>query len=268
MIPVSVVIITKNEAALIADCLKMACLISDDVVVIDNGSTDDTLKIARTFDCRVYHKSWDGYGANKNKGITLASYDWILSIDADEIADRQLVNSLRELTLTDPNVVYDIKFSSYFGAKLIKHGTWGRDHHRRLFNRTRVRWSETEVHETLLIPQNIRIKKLKGYLHHYSVQNITECNNKAVHYAKLSAVKYLNTGKRATFAKLHLSPAFSFMVSYVLRMGFLDGREGLNIALMMHKNTKLKYHYLKLYEEGKYLPLGEQPIPKKLAVEY
>ncbi|NNU34504.1 glycosyltransferase family 2 protein [Mucilaginibacter sp. S1162] len=136
MIPVSVVIITKNEAEVIAECIAAAKLITDDIIIIDNYSTDQTYDIAVAEGCRVYQKNWDGYGANKNKGIDLAKYDWILSVDADEIADTELVLSLHSLKLSDPTMVYDIKFKSYFGKKLIRYGSWGRDHHIRLFNRT------------------------------------------------------------------------------------------------------------------------------------
>jgi glycosyltransferase involved in cell wall biosynthesis len=268
MIPVSIVIITKNEAALLGRCLKMASFISDDIVVVDNGSTDDTLKIAEAYQCRVYHRSWDGYGANKNKGIELAQHDWILSIDADEIADIEFIKALHALELSNPAVVYDIKFRSYFGEKPVKYGNWGRDHHKRLFNRTRVRWSETEVHETLVLPAGVVTKNLTGHLHHYSVQNMAECSKKAMHYAQLSAIKYLKSGKKAGFFKLYCSPVFGFIINYFLRFGFLDGSEGLNIAMMMYKNTKLKYRYLKLYEDGKYIPSDKRPLSKNLAVEY
>ncbi|OOQ57282.1 glycosyltransferase family 2 protein [Mucilaginibacter pedocola] len=267
MIPVSIVIITKNEAAILGRCLKMANFISNDIVVVDNGSTDGTTKIAEAFGARAFQMGWDGYGANKNKGIALARYDWVLSIDADEIADVQLINTLHKLPLDNASVVYDIQFRSYFGDKLIRFGTWGRDHHPRLFNRTKVRWSETEVHETLVLPPDARVKKIGGYLHHYSVQNIAECEKKATHYARLSAIKYANAGKKAGFAKLYLSPVFCFLMSYIFRLGFLDGEEGFAIALMLYKNTRLKYQYLKLFEGRKYLP-SDKPLPKKLAVEY
>jgi len=141
MIPVSVIIITKNEAEYIAGCIEMVKLITDDIIVIDNGSTDATLNIAERYGCRVYGYSWDGYGANKNKGAQLANYDWILSIDADEVPDMELVNSLHNLWLRNTEMVYDIKFRTYFGQKRIRFGTWGRDHHVRLFNRTVVKWS-------------------------------------------------------------------------------------------------------------------------------
>lgn len=267
MIPVSIVIITKDEAAILGRCLKMASFISNDIVIIDNGSTDATLKIAEAFGCRVFQKSWDGYGANKNKGVALARYNWILSLDADEIADVQFINTLHNLSLDNPAMVYDITFRSYFGDKLIRFGTWGRGHHQRLFNRKLVRWSETEVHETLVLPRGVQVERIGGNLHHYSVQNMAECEKKATHYARLSAVKYANAGKKTTFYKLYLSPVFCFLLSYVFRLGFLDGLEGLDIALMLYKNTRLKYHYLRLFEDRKYIP-SDKPIPKKLVVEY
>jgi glycosyltransferase involved in cell wall biosynthesis len=268
MVPVSIVIITKNEAALIANCIEMALLITDDIVVVDSGSTDETLNIVKQYGCRFCHKNWDGYGANKNKGIELAHHNWILSIDADEVPNMELVLAMYDLDLRNPNIVYDIKFRSFFGKKLIRHGSWGRDHHLRLFNRTVVKWSESEVHETLILPADIHIKKLAGNINHYSVQNINECNSKAVHYAHLSAKQYMISGKKATFSKLYFSPAFGFVKNYLFRLGFLDGAEGLNIALMIYKNTRLKYAYLRLYEKGKYIADNPPAVNNSLIVEY
>src|SRR3984885_15202170 len=206
MIPVSIVIITKNEADVIGRCINTAKLISDDIVIVDSGSTDGTLEIASICGGRIFERPWDGYGANKNKGIELAKYDWILSIDADEAPDDQLIKSLHSLKLDELTTVYDIKFSSYFGQKLIRFGSWGRDHHTRLFNRKSVRWSETMVHETLVMPQIISVKKIRGRIHHYSVKNLAEYNLKCSYYAKLSAGQYLRNGKKAGVVKLYLSP--------------------------------------------------------------
>src|ERR1700744_5908124 len=94
---VSVVIITKDEAATIGRCITAAQQISDDVIVIDNGSTDSTIQIAQSAGCRVYCEKWDGYGANKNKGSLLACHDWVLSLDADEIPDESLINSIKSI---------------------------------------------------------------------------------------------------------------------------------------------------------------------------
>jgi hypothetical protein len=250
MVPVSVVIITKNEAEVIVACIAAAKMITDNIIIVDNDSTDETVNIAARMGCCIYQEKWDGYGANKNKGIRLARYDWILSIDADEIPDEELILALHNLQLNDNHTVYDIKFQAYFGKKLIRYGNWGRDHHIRLFNRNRVKWSETNVHETLIFPKEIKRKRIKGCMLHYSVKDRNECNNKAVYYARLCAEKYAANGKSANVINLYLSPVFSFFKNYIILLGFLDGKEGWHIAKMIFKNKWLKYHYLNHMESG------------------
>jgi len=266
MVPVSVVIITKNEAEAISSCIKVSKTISDDIIVIDNDSTDGTPVIAFGYGCRVYHEHWDGYGANKNKGIKYAKYDWILSIDADEVPDESLVGVLHETALNDPGIVYDINFISYFGRKPVRFGAWGRDHHIRLFNRKFVRWNEPPVHETLVLSPAIKVKKLKGHLHHYSVKDGNECYSKTHHYAKLSAEKYFKCGKKATLVKLYLAPAFHFVKNYVVFLGFLDGLKGWIIARMIARHTWLKYRFLQKMSTRTYA--GAPKVKDSLIVEY
>jgi glycosyltransferase involved in cell wall biosynthesis len=267
MVPVSVVIITKNEADVISACINALKLITDDIIVIDNDSTDKTPEIAFRSGCRVYHENWDGYGANKNKGIAYAKYNWILSIDADEIPDEELINSLHQLELSDPGIVYDIRFKSYYGQKPIRFGTWGRDHHIRLFNRKLVRWSEPTVHETLVLPSAIVTKKLNGHIHHYSVKDGGELITKTIRYAKLSAEKYAARGKKANAIKLHIAPVYHFLKNYIVLLGFLDGREGWQIAMMISKLTWLKYRLLK--KQGVKQSHQEKQVSEKaLVVEY
>jgi glycosyltransferase involved in cell wall biosynthesis len=267
MVPVSVVIITKNEAEVIARNISMAKLITDDIVIIDNYSTDNTEYIAQANGCRIFKKAWDGYGANKNKGIAHARYNWILSLDADEVIDQELINNIHQLDYSKPNMVYDIHFKTYFGNKLIRFGSWGRDHHVRLFNRNMVKWSELPVHETLVLPSNISKQTLTGNIHHYSIKDKDECRKKGIHYASLSAKKYYSSGKRANYIKLYLSPLFNFLRNYLLYLGFLDGAAGWYIAQSTARHTWLKYHYLyKLAATDKRNEI--YAADKKLVVEY
>ncbi|MFI5161090.1 MAG: glycosyltransferase family 2 protein [Sphingobacteriales bacterium] len=266
MAPISIVIITKNEAEAITACVKASKQISDDIIIIDNDSTDGTSIIARRLGCRVYHEHWDGYGANKNKGIKYARYDWILSIDADEVPDEEMICVLHKADLGNPEIVYDIKFISYFGKKQIHFGAWGRDHHIRLFNRKLVKWSEPPVHETLLLHPVIRVKKLHGHLHHYSVKDSSECYLKTVQYARLNAEKYRISGKNATFVKLYFAPLFHFVKNYIIFLGFMDGREGWDIARMISRHTRLKYRMLKKLSKDHYREIPQ--IKDKLVVEY
>lgn len=265
MLPVSIVIITKNEADGIAACINAARSISNDILIIDNGSTDDTLPIALALGCTVYNEQWNGYGANKNKGIKQARYDWILSLDADEIPDPELVQALHEVDLTDNNVVFDIKFRSYFGKKLIRFGVWGRDHHVRLFNRQVAKWSAHNVHERLIVPKCIKTKSLSGFVHHYSVKDTDECYQKALYYARLSALKYFESGKKPNAFTLYMSPLFGFFVNYIILLGFLDGKSGWIIARSIFINKWRKYQYLnKLYS----VDTKKQPGEAKLIVDY
>jgi glycosyltransferase involved in cell wall biosynthesis len=265
MVPISVVIITKNADDIIKGCLEKARELTDDIIIVYNGSDDDTLNIPVKDGCRVYKKTWDGYGANKNKGVELACYNWILSIDADEIPDDALIAAIHKLNFKDTKAAYDVKFRSYFGKKAIRHGSWGRDHHIRLFNREFVKWSETLIHEKLVLPAFVQKKEIDGHIHHYSANDIYEFNSKCSYYAKLSAKKYLCDGKKATAIRLYLAPAFSFIKNYVAYLGFLDGREGWQIAKTIAKNTSRKYHFLSQMET-----YGEKPQPAKdnLVVEY
>jgi len=264
MIAVSVVIITKNKADIIPACIEKAKLITDDIIIINNNMGAEQ-SITSINGCRIYKKNWDGYGANKNKGIDEAKYNWILSIDADEMPDDDLIKSLHELDYSDAATVYDIKFRSYFGKKMIKYGSWGRDHHIRLFNRSLVRWLETMVHETLVLPQNVQVKKVDGYVHHYSVKDADEYESKSSYYAKLSAKKYFSTGKKANTIKLYISPVFGFLRNYIFYLGFLDGREGWQIAKITIRNTQRKYRFLKQMES---IQQKKQIYNDNLVVEY
>ncbi len=176
-----------------------------------------------------------------------------------------MISSLHKLKLNNPAIVYDIKFRSYFGKKPIRFGSWGRDHHIRLFNRNLVKWSETMVHETLILLQNIQVKKINGHIHHYSVKDINEYDSKGSYYAKLSAKKYFNAGKKVNAIKLYISPVFGFFKNYIIYLGFLDGREGWAIAKTTVKNTRRKYHYLSQMEN---MPDKKQVVNDSFVVEY
>jgi glycosyltransferase involved in cell wall biosynthesis len=269
MISISVVIITKNEAPILEQSIPMLKQISDDIIIIDNDSTDQTINIAANYGCRVYKKNWSGYGANKNKGIQLAKNNWILSVDGDEIPDEALLKAITALKPGNDKIVYDIPFKAYLGNKLIHFGNWGRDHHIRLFNRIHVRWTETPVHETLILPKKAAVQKLAGHLHHYSAKNEQELETKIVHYAQLSAIKYLKNGKKAHFTKLYLAPSFHFVKVYLFLLGFLDGKAGFTIAKMAFKNTWLKYYYLsKAAQTTKQKQLYQHDLPPVMAYEF
>ena len=242
---ISVVIVCKNEAGVIGATLQNLHGLTDDIIVFDNGSTDDTVSIVRQFNVKLHQGSWEGFGKTKAKANNLAKYDWILSLDADEQVDEELKFSLLKFEPDSDKIVYDLKFKNYLGHKLIKYGEWGNDFHIRLFNRNIVQWNNELVHETLLLPPNVKVEKMKGTIVHQTMNDLNEYAQKTVHYAMLSAEKYYLQGKRPSWFKINLSPVFNFLNYYILKLGFLDGFEGYVCAKMTAHYTFLKYARLK-----------------------
>ena len=241
----SVVIITKNEAHIIGNTLQSLQGISDNIIIVDSGSTDDTIGICKKFNATIIETGWDGYGANKNKGINAAKNDWILSLDADEAIDPVLKEEILKLTPGNESAVYKLSFRNFFCNKRIRFGVWTTDKHIRLFNRKKVRWDNAEVHESLVLPPDVKLMSLRGKVLHYTVSNITEYSNKTVAYAKANAKKYWLRGKKAGFIKLYLAPAFNFLQHYIFRLGFLDGWEGYLICKTNAWYTFMKYAFLR-----------------------
>jgi glycosyltransferase involved in cell wall biosynthesis len=241
MTPISVVIIARNEAHIISRTLQSVHTLTDDIVVIDSGSTDGTQQLCRDNKATVIETGWDGFGPNKNKGIAAAKYDWILSIDSDEMPDEELLASLSSISFGDTDAVYNIRFKTFLGNKLIRFGEWGKDAHIRLFNRTTVSWNNAAVHEQLVIHANTSVKNLKGYILHYTMKDLADYASKMTRYALLNAQGNFQKGKKAVWVKRNLSHRFSFFRNYFLKLGFLDGIEGYWIARMTSYYTFLKY---------------------------
>src|SRR5258705_3230387 len=151
----SVVIICKNEADVIGKTLQSLDGLSDNIIVYDNGSTDNTFEQIKKFNVQPHRGTWEGFGKTKNKAVALAKYDWILSLDADEAIDEELKRSLLALKLTEENDVYEIRFKNFLGNKYLKFGEWGSDKHIRLFNRKITQWDDAAVHEELLMAPGI-----------------------------------------------------------------------------------------------------------------
>ena len=244
MMEISVVIITRNEGHIIGKTLQSLQGVTDDIVIVDSGSTDDTLVICRQFNTNIIEPGWNGYGPNKNMGIKAAKHNWILNLDADEMIDETLKRSLLALSLPGENEVFEMRYKNFFIGKWIKHGEWGYDKHVRLFNRRVIQWNEAAVHENLTINADTKIILLKGNILHYTVQSLTEYEQKTIAYARLNAQKYFEQGKKKSLLKQYLSPVFSFIQNYFFRLGFLDGAAGFLIAKTTARYTFLKYAYL------------------------
>src|SRR5829696_5183273 len=175
---ISVVVICKNEAAVIEQLLQSVKGITDDIVVYDNGSTDATVGVLKNYNIHLHQGEWLGFGKTKARATSLAKNDWILSLDADESLDKKLQEELANLNLSDCNMVYDIPFKNYLGGKHLKWGEWGGDHHVRIFNRQKVNWNDAKVHEELVIPEGVIVKKLKGSILHRTMKDMAQYSTK------------------------------------------------------------------------------------------
>jgi glycosyltransferase involved in cell wall biosynthesis len=238
---ISVVIICRNEEDVIGGCLASLGGLSDDVVVLDNGSTDGTKEIVKQAGVRLIEDTWEGFGRTKNKATRLAKHDWVLNLDADESVDETLKQALLNLTLDNPAEVFEIRFKNFLGKKELRFGEWGGDKHIRLYNRTRVLWNEAVVHESLDLADGVRVKSLKGFVLHYTAKDVAEFATKTTRYALLNAEKYAAQGQKASLAKVIAAPAFSFIKYYLFKLGFLDGKAGFICARMTSYYTFVKY---------------------------
>ena len=246
MIPVSVVIITKNEAHIIGETIQSVSSFTDDIIIVDSGSTDETQQMVHSCGATLIETNWEGFGPNKNKGIDKARYDWILSIDADEQPDSELIKAMYKINFSLAEIVYNINFKTFLGKKLIRYGEWGKDLHIRLFNKTKIRWNDAVVHEQLIIPASFKVQTLPGYILHYTMKDIAEYATKMTKYALLSADRYYKELKKAGWVKRNVSPRFAFVNNYFFKLGFLDGKEGYLIAKMTMFYTYIKY--MRLFE--------------------
>lgn len=241
----SVVIVCKNEAEVIGNTLQSFAGLTDDIVVYDSGSNDGTQENVKQSRAKLYEGSWQGFGKTKNNANTLAHYDWILSLDADEAIDEEMKNSLLNLSLNNPETVYELKFKNFMGNRWLRFGEWGDDKHIRLFNRNRVRWNDAAVHESLIIPTTFSVITLRGYVLHKTATGIQEYEIKMRKYAALNAEEYFRQGKKAGWGKMIFSFIFSFIKNYFFKLGFFDGNAGFACARINALYTFLKYKKLR-----------------------
>ena len=240
----SVVIVCKNGAKVIGETIKSFSGLTDDILIYDNGSTDNTKEIVKQSNARLVEGSWEGFGKTKNKANALAKHDWILSLDADEAIDEELKENLLQLDLADETKVFEFKFKNFLGDKWLRYGEWGDDKHIRLFNRKKINWNDADVHESLQLPTDVKIISIPGYVLHKTAPDIASYENKMENYAALNAEKYFKQQKRSGSFNMFFSAAFSFIKNYFFKLGFLDGATGYHCARINARYTFLKYKKL------------------------
>jgi glycosyltransferase involved in cell wall biosynthesis len=243
---ISVTILTKNSEETLKETLD-SLRDFPEVIVLDNGSTDGTLNMARSYPNVVCKEHpFLGFGQMHNLASSYASYDWILSIDSDEVLSKELRYEIIHKEL-DPKAVYAFLRHNYFNGKRIKWcGGWHPDWVVRLYNRKTTRFTDDKVHEKVLC-RDLRIEHLKYPVRHTPYRKISDFLDKMQSYSTLFAKEHASK-KSSSFLKALFHGWFAFIKSYIFKRGFLGGKEGFIISLYNGQITL--YKYLKLVEEN------------------
>ncbi len=246
----SVILITKNEAERLPRCLESVRGLADEMVVLDSGSSDATLEIARRYTDKVFvSPDWPGFGLQKNRALAYATGDWVLSLDADEWLTPELAAEIRQ-TLQAPQArVYEIPRLSSFCGRPMRHSGWWPDHVARLFQRGAARFSDDLVHERLVYSE--RAARLQKPLRHETYRTLDEMLVKLNRYSSDGAQNHRQRGKRGGLGKAIGRGLWAFVRTYVIRAGFLDGREGFLLAVANAETTYYRYLKLMYLMEGK-----------------
>jgi glycosyltransferase involved in cell wall biosynthesis len=226
-------------------------MLSDDIIVVDACSVDQTVHLAKVSGARVFSTDWKGYGFSRNLGAEKAKNDWILALDADERITESLAHSIQDLNFPATNYIYHFRRKNYFGEKKICFGTLGFETVKRIYNRNYAKWDLTLVHEKLesLHPAK---KLINGCIEHFGLKGEEDYRTKAILYAQMSAEKYFIQGKKANLFKGYISALFNSIKSYIFLFGFLDGRTGWISAKTIALYSRLKYACLhQLWNEPK-----------------
>jgi glycosyltransferase involved in cell wall biosynthesis len=243
---ITVATLTNNNHKTIAKALESAKGF-DEIVILDTGSTDDTLEIAKKYQKVKIHKTeFSGFGTLRNLASKLAKNDWVFVLDSDEEITEELFQEISTLAL-DPNTVYSIPFHNYYNMKHIKSCGWFPDYHVRLYNKKVTRFDEALIHEGI-ITKGLSVKKLKHPINHYSYRSIDDFLVKMQSYSSLFA-KQNHLKKKSSFLKAITHSFYSFFKCYILKKGITQGKEGLLISIY-NANTTF-YKYLKLDEINK-----------------
>ena len=246
----SVILITRNEAHNVADCLRSVAF-ADEWIVVDSGSTVGTQAIASGLGATVVNTTdWPGFGAQKNRSLAHARGEWVLSIDADERVDAALAAQIRSIVDSAPAgspTGYELSRLSSFCGQWMRHGDWYPDRVLRLFRREAGRFSDDVVHERLLVAGPIG--RLNGELRHFTMPSLDNAIDKMNRYTTGRAIDRVRAGKRGSLGAALGHGLWAFLRGYVFKRGFLDGRLGFVLAVYVAEGTY--YRYLKMSSLGR-----------------
>ncbi|MEW6686521.1 MAG: glycosyltransferase family 2 protein [Candidatus Edwardsbacteria bacterium] len=239
----SCLVITFNEEKNIVLCLESLAW-ADEIVVVDAFSEDETFELAKKFTPKVFKRKWEGYTEAKKFALTQTTGDWILWIDADERVTPVLSNEIKKAIKDNSFDAYEMPRQAFFLGKWIKHCGWYPGYVIRLFKKDKARFTDSLVHEGVIISG--KVDRLKEPLLHYAYDNLSQYFTKFNHYTTLAAEDYFRHHKRWHFYQLLFNPPAFFLRSYILKLGFLDGMHGLILCFLSAFSVFIKY--AKLWE--------------------
>ncbi len=245
MASISAVIITYNEAANIEDCIKSLTKVSDEIIVVDSYSTDDTAILAEKLGAKVIRNEFLGHIEQKNFAIKCASHNWILSLDADERCSSKMIDAILAEKVNFSAGAYRFNRLNNYCGQWIKHGGWYPDRKIRLWQKDCGEWGGTNPHDEVIIHNSMQVKKLNGNILHYSYHSYSEHLEQNNKFSTISANALFKKGKNAGLVKLILNPSFRFLREYLLKLGFLDGFNGFVIAINNAHLVFMKYAKLR-----------------------
>ena len=248
MPPISVTIITRNEAANIARTIRsLDC--ADEILVIDSGSTDDTVKIAAGLGARTVTHPWEGFAAQKRFAVREARHDWILSLDADEELNDEARAAIREWKQSTPAAgAYRFARRAQYLGRWILHSGWYPDWKIRLFHREKARWAGDYVHESVVAEGPVEM--LNGEILHYTCDSLADHRTRIEVYTDLAAREMFERGEHAGFGRRLVAPPWVFVNTYFFRLGVLDGVPGFLIAWMAARYVHRKFVKLAELQSG------------------
>jgi glycosyltransferase involved in cell wall biosynthesis len=246
----SAVIITYNEEKNIRKCLQSLYGIADEIIVVDSDSSDNTVAIAKEFNCIVHNKEFLGYAAQKNFANGLAKFPYILSMDADEVLSDGLQKEIIAFKNSPTDAAYQFKRLTNYAGNWVHHCGWYPDKKIRLFRKENASWEGPALHETLRLKENTTILEFKNDLLHYSFHSEADHLKQIEKFTTIAANDLYNNGKKSNLYFLYIKPVLRFITDYVYKSGFLDGRTGITVCLNSAYAMHLKYRKLKKLQDA------------------
>ncbi len=244
----SVIVIARNEERDLPACLASVAGLAAEIVLVDSGSTDRTLDIARAAGAKVLHREWEGYGKQKQAALDAAAGPWVLNLDADERVTPALADEIRSVLDASPREKgFSIPFRHFFLGRLLRFGRFGTETHLRLFQKDAARYGSAQIHEGIHV--DAPLSQLSGRIDHFSYHDLTEYFDKCNRYTSMIAAKRFAEGARFSVFH-HLRLPVEFLLRYVIRLGFLDGEPGLTYALLSSYYVWLKFLKLRDLERA------------------